>query len=135
MESPILRIKTVLTFFLAAGLLTLSGCGGGSKMIKVKGNLTDKGKPMIRDQGTLVTLHFIPIEGGHTYPAKVQVDKGTYEVEMRVGTYNVKFLSMKGMGKEQPKPEGNGKKISPYRDIKTGLELKDNQTLDLEISP
>lgn len=120
------RIKYPGVSILLCAILALmiTGCGGGPKTVKVTGILKNKGATLNASPATMITLHFIPTSGGHTYPARVKGDQGTYEAEMPVGTYNVKFIMMDTKAKKgPPKP----------RDIKTNLDIKDNQSIDLEI--
>lgn len=124
--NPIRPRSCLFLFLFATVILGITGCAGGVKMVKVTGTLKKKGVVLQASPATMITLHFIPIAGGHTYPARVKGDQGTYEAEMPVGSYNVKFILMDTTSKKgPPKP----------RDIQTNLEIKTNQSVDLEIGP
>ena len=85
-----------------------------------------KGKPLTSTPGTIVTLQFIPKEGGNTFSGKVLPGEGSYEAEMPAGVYNVMFL-MHDMK--------SGKPIPKLKNLKANLEIQSNQSLDLETAP
>jgi len=116
----------LLFLLLPAILIFGAGCKSGPIIVKVKGNLLVKGKPFTSTTGTIVTLQFIPKEGGNTFSGKVLPGEGSYQAEMPAGVYNVMFLvhDMK-----------SGKPIPMLKSLKTDLEIKSDQTLDLETVP
>ena len=118
--------RSCMVLFLPLFLLFAIGCGGGSKTVKVNGNLLIKGKPLTSTPGTIVTLQFIPKEGGNTFSGKVLPGEGSYEAEMPAGVYNVMFL-MHDMK--------SGKPIPKLKNLKANLEIQSNQSLDLETAP
>ena len=76
---------------LAVGLAFFSGCK--QKQVKVSGRIVRDGQPMSFPSGEgmgqpPVTLFFIPAEGKQDrYPAKIDFQAGTYEVELPPGKY------------------------------------------------
>ena len=118
--------RSCVVLFLPLFLLFAIGCGGGPKTVKVIGNLLSKGKPLTSTPGTIVTLQFIPKEGGNTFSGKVLPGEGSYEAEMPAGVYNVMFL-MHDMK--------SGKPIPKLKNLKANLEIQSNQSLDLETEP
>jgi hypothetical protein len=116
----------LLFLLLPAILIFGAGCKSGPIIVKVKGNLLIKGKPLTSTPGTIVTLQFIPKEGGNTFSGKVLPGEGSYEAEMPAGVYNVMFLThdMK-----------SGKPIPKLKNLKANLDIQSNQSLDLETAP
>jgi len=111
------------TIFLSLVLVFFVGCGG-AKSVKVKGNLQKKGQPLVVNASTIVTLQFIPKDGGNTFPGKIKTDDGSYEANLPPGVYNVLFIMHDtSLKKPMPKP----------KTLRTNFDIQTNQTLDLEI--
>ncbi len=121
--NPINNRRRWLLLLLPAVLLFMVGCGGGPKMVQVKGNLQIQGKPLIANASTIVTLQFIPKEGGNTFSGKIKMEDGSYEANFPAGAYNVLFIMHDTkLKKPIPKP----------KKLRTNLDIQTNQTLDLE---
>jgi len=120
--SPNNSIVRLLALILPSLMLCIAGCGG-TKIVKVKGALQVKGQALTASASTIVTLQFIPKEGGDTFGAKLAADKSSYEVEVPKGTYNINFI-MHDMQSGKPMPK--------LKTLKADLEINENQTLDLE---
>lgn len=117
------RRGVVLVFSLV--LLCFVGCGG-AKSVNVKGNLQKKGQPLVVNSSTIVTLQFIPKDGGNTFSGKIKTEDGSYEANFPPGVYNVIFI-MHDTSLKKPIPKPKTKTLRSNFDIQT------NQTLDLEI--
>lgn len=115
-------IRNILLLLIPAFLIFNLGCGG-TKIVKVKGNLLVKGKPLTSTPGTIVTLQFIPKAGGNTFSGKVPPGEGAFEAEMPAGVYNVMFLIH---------DVKSGKPIPKLKTLKADLEINADQSLDLE---
>lgn len=111
------------TLFLFLVLLFFVGCNG-PKMVKVTGNLQTKGQPLVPNSSTIVTLQFIPKDGGNTFSGKIKRDDGSYEANLPPGVYNVIFI-MHDTSLKLPIPK-------PVT-LRPNLDIQTNQTLDLEI--
>ncbi len=113
------------TVFLPLVLLFFVGCGG-PKIVIVKGNLQKKGQPLVPNTTTIVTLQFIPKDGGNTFSGKIKRDDGSYEANIPPGVYNVLFIMHDtSLKKSIPKPK--------TKTLRSNFDIQTNQTLDLEI--
>jgi hypothetical protein len=111
------------TVFLLLVLLFFVGCGG-AKSVKVKGNLQKKGQPLVVNASTIVTLQFIPKDGGNTFSGKIKTEDGSYEANFPPGVYNVLFIMHDtSLKKPIPKP----------KTLRSNFDFQTDQTLDLEI--
>lgn len=117
--------RCFLLALMTAFQLFTTGCEG-KKAARVKGTLMVKGKPLATTPGTIVTLQFIPKDGGNTFSGKVPPGEGSYEVEIPSGTYNVMFLIHDAK---------SGKPIPKLKTLKANLEIQSDLTLDLETEP
>ena len=111
------------TVFLSLVLVFFVGCGG-PKIVIVKGNLQKKGQPLVVNASTIVTLQFIPKDGGNTFPGKIKTEDGSYEANLPPGVYNVLFI-MHDTSLKLPMPKP--------KTLRTNFDIQTNQTLDLEI--
>jgi len=124
MEIPMNQINcTRRTVFLSLVLLFFVGCGG-PKIVIVKGNLQKKGQPLVANASTIVTLQFIPKDGGNTFSGKIKRDDGSYEANFPPGVYNVLFI-MHDTSLKNPIPKP--------KTLRSNFDIQTNQTLDLEI--
>lgn len=115
------RRGVVIVFSLV--LFWFVGCSGAKSVI-VKGNLQKKGQPLVVNSSTIVTLQFIPKDGGNTFSGKIKRDDGSYEANFPPGIYNVLFIMHDtSLKKPIPKP----------KTLRSNFDIQSDQTLDLEI--
>lgn len=115
------RRGVVLVFSLV--LLCFVGCGG-AKSVKVKGTLQKNGQPLVVNSSTIVTLQFIPKDGGNTFSGKIKMEAGSYEANFPPGIYNVIFIMHDtSLKKAIPKP----------KTLRSNFDIQSDQNLDLEI--
>jgi hypothetical protein len=115
--------RNILFFFLSTFLLINAGCGG-TKIVNVKGNLKTKGKPLVVNSKTILTLQFIPKDGGNTFSGKIKFEDGSYEASFPSGIYNVLFM-MYDTSRKLPIPK-------PI-ELRSNLDIKADTFMDLEI--
>jgi len=135
-------MRSLLGFSFAFAIVVGAlGCGGSEKSNKVslKGKLVDGGKDFVLDKSKLklpagatglppgarlISISFIPVDGGETAPATVDDATGAFTVNLAPGTYKVTI----GAGAGMNSPDYFGGKFSPEksqikREIKAGEDI------------
>jgi hypothetical protein len=80
----------------AAACLLIAVPGCGIKKVKISGRFVKNGVVQTFHEDQYVTLQFVPVETPdgqrRSYPAKIDLTAGTYDVELVAGKYRISFF-------------------------------------------